>query len=58
MSTRGKAGKRVWKFAGGQGDHGISLPLGSFGDIILFVFFVLEVFVANPFSILHAKNLS
>ena len=30
VSTRGKAGYRVWKFAGGQGDQGINLPCGSF----------------------------
>ena len=56
MRTSGKAGYRVWKFAGGQGDHDISLPLGSFEEMIFFVLLVLEVFVANPFSIVNTKN--
>ena len=55
MRTRGKAGYRVWKFAGGQGDHDMSLPLGSFEVIIFFALLVFCVFVANPFSI--AKKL-
>ena len=53
-----KAGYRVWKFAGGQGDHEMSLPLGSFEEIIFFVLLVLCVFVANPFSITDTKNQS
>jgi len=57
VRTRGKAGYRVWKFAGGQGDHGISLPLGSFEAIIFFDLLVFEVVVANPFFIVLNKNL-
>ena len=57
VRTRGKAGYRVWKFAGGQGDHDINLPLGSFEDMIFFVLLVSEVFVANPFFIVIDKYL-
>ena len=38
VSTKGKAGYFVWKFAGGHGDHEISLPLGSLEEINFFVF--------------------
>ena len=34
----------------------MSLPLGSFEEIIFFVLLVLEVFVANPFSIVNIKK--
>ena len=56
VRTRGKAGYRVWKFAGGQGDHDISLPFGSLEDMIFFVLLVSEVFAANPLSIGKTKN--
>ena len=55
VSTRGKAGYRVWKFAGGQGDHDISLPLGPLVEILFFVLLESEVFVANPFTISQIK---
>ena len=35
----------------------MSLPLGSFEEIIFFVLLVLCVFVANPFSIANTKEL-
>ena len=34
----------------------MSLPLGSFEEMIFFVLLVLEVFVANPFSIVNTKK--
>ena len=52
VRTSGKAGYRVLKFAGGQGDQDISLPLGSFREINFFSFIDSEVFVANPLYIL------
>ena len=51
VRTKGKAGYRVWKLAGGQGDHDISLPLGSFTDEAIFDLLVLKTFVLNPLSI-------
>ena len=57
VRTRGKAGYRVLKLAGGQGDHAISLPFVSFEDRIFFVLLALEFFVANPFPIVQIKNL-
>ena len=51
VRTKGKAGYRVLKFAGGQGDHDISLPLGSFKEKGSFRF-VLEFCGANPLSII------
>ena len=53
VRTKGKAGYLVWKFAGGQGDHDISLPVGSFDEIVFFsVLAFTEVSVANPFFII------
>ena len=53
VKTKGKAGYLVWKFAGGQGDHDISLPVGSFDEILFFsVLEFTEVSVANPFFII------
>ena len=57
MRTSGKAGYRVWKLAGGHGDHDISLPFNSFEELILFVFKVSEVFVSNPLYIVLTKGL-
>ena len=56
VRTRGKAGYRVWKFAGGQGDQDMSLPLGPFGVIIVFALLVVKIFFANPFPIILLKN--
>ena len=50
VSTKGKAGYLVWKLAGGQGDHDISLPWGSL-EVIFFVFCDTEFFVAKPLLI-------
>ncbi len=55
VRTKGKAGYLVWKFAGGQGDHEISLPLGSFEGEIFSLFFSLEISVANPFSMIYLQ---
>ena len=38
VATRGKAGYLVLKFAGGQGDHEISLSFSSFDDFNFVVF--------------------
>ena len=51
MRTKGKAGYLVWKFAGGQGDHDINLPLGSLEITFFFDFCTTELFVANPLLI-------
>ena len=52
VRTKGKAGYRVWKFAGGHGDQEISLPLGSL-EVINFVFLPSDFFVANPLLITY-----
>ena len=52
VRTKGKAGYFVWKFAGGQGDHDISLPWASLVEINFFVFKNLEVLSAKPLLIL------
>ena len=53
VRTKGKAGYLVWKFAGGHGDHDISLPVGPFDDEVFFsVFALTDVSVANPFFII------
>jgi len=44
--TKGKAGYRVLKLAGGQGDHEISLPVGSL--IPFFFSWLFEVIGRNP----------
>tara|TARA_Y100001968_G_C19071782_1_gene578737 strand:- start:224 stop:409 length:186 start_codon:yes stop_codon:yes gene_type:complete len=44
--TNGKAGYRVLKLAGGQGDHEISLPVGSL--IPFFFSRLFEVIGRNP----------
>ena len=55
VRTKGKAGDLVWKLAGGQGDHDINLPWGSFVEFKVFFFFGDNVSVANPFSYLIQK---
>ena len=51
VRTKGKAGYRVWKLAGGQGDQDINLPWGSLWETNFFVFKGLEVLSANPLLI-------
>ena len=51
VSTKGKAGYFVWKLAGGQGDHEISLPCGSWGLTFFCSFWYSELFVAKPLYI-------
>ena len=38
VRTKGKAGYRVWKLAGGQGDQDINLPWGSLEEVNFLVF--------------------
>ena len=52
VKTKGKAGYRVWKLAGGQGDHDINLPCGSFEINFFFDFLDIKLFVANPLLII------
>ena len=51
VRTKGKAGYRVWKLAGGQGDQDINLPWGSFEITFFFDFFDIKSSVANPLFI-------
>ena len=51
VRTKGKAGYLVWKFAGGQGDQDINLPLGSLETTLFFDFWDIEVTFANPLLI-------
>ena len=51
VRTKGKAGYRVWKLAGGQGDQDINLPCGSF-EITFFDFLDIKFSVANPLLII------
>ena len=51
VRTKGKAGYRVWKLAGGQGDQDINLPWGSFEITFFFDFLDIKVSVANPLFI-------
>ena len=55
VRTNGNAGYLVWKSAGGQGDHDISLPFVLFDEVKTFFFFVVSVFVANPLLISKSK---
>ena len=55
VRTKGKAGYLVWKLAGGQGDHDINLPWGSFVEFKVFSFFGADVSVANPLLISRVK---
>ena len=51
VRTKGKAGYRVWKLAGGQGDQDINLPCGSFEITFFFDFLDIKLSVANPLLI-------
>ena len=51
VRTKGKAGYRVWKLAGGQGDQDINLPCGSFEITFFFDFLDTKLSVANPLLI-------
>ena len=51
VRTKGKAGYRVWKLAGGQGDHEINLPVGSLEWVNFFFFEEADDVVANPLLI-------
>ena len=51
VRTKGKAGYRVWKLAGGQGDQDINLPCGSFEITFFFDFLETKLSVANPLLI-------
>ncbi len=57
VRTKGKAGYRDWKLAGGQGDQDINLPWGSFEITFFFDFFDIKLSVANPLLIIKI-NLS
>ena len=51
VRTKGKAGYLVWKLAGGQGDHEINLPWGSYEITFFFNFLDVKLSVANPLLI-------
>ena len=51
VRTKGKAGYFVWKLAGGQGDQGINLPLGSIEITFFFDFLDIKLSVAKPLLI-------
>ena len=55
VRTKGKAGYRVWKLAGGQGDQDINLPCGSFEKTFFFDFLDIKFSVANPLLIEQIK---
>ena len=55
VRTKGKAGYRIWKLAGGQGDQDINLPWGSFEIIVFFGFLDIRLSVANPLLIEQIK---
>ena len=55
VRTKGKAGYRVWKLAGGQGDQDINLPCGSFEITFFFDFLETKLSVANPLLIISNK---
>ena len=52
VRTKGKAGYRVWKLAGGQGDHDINLPCDSFEKTFFFDFLDIKLSAANPLLII------
>ena len=56
MRTKGKAGYRVWKLAGGQGDQDINLSLDCIEEVKEVFFFEADVFVANPLLIFHLNH--
>ena len=51
VRTKGKAGYRVLKSAGGQGDQDINLPWGSLEITLFFDFWGVELTDANPLLI-------
>ena len=51
VRTKGKAGYRVWKLAGGQGDQDINLPCDSFEITFCFDFLDIKLSLANPLFI-------
>ena len=55
VRTKGKAGYLVWKLAGGQGDHDINLPWGSFEITFFLGFLDIKLSVANPLLINKIK---
>ena len=55
VRTKGKAGYRVLKLAGGQGDQDINLPWGSFEITFFFDFLDIKLSVANPLLITQIK---
>ncbi len=55
VRTKGKAGYLVWKFAGGQGDQDINLPVGSLETTFFFDSWDIEVSLANPLLIAKVK---
>ena len=57
MRTKGKAGYRVWKSAGGQGDHDMSLPWGCLIDFDFFIFEATKLSYENPLFINLIQNL-
>ena len=52
VRTKGKAGYRVWKLAGGQGDQDLNLPWGWFEITFFFDFLDIKLSVANPLLII------
>ena len=56
VSTNGKAGYRVWKSAGGQGDHDMSLPWVCLLEFDFFAFDVTKLSFANPLFIILIKK--
>ena len=57
VRTKGKAGYRVWKLAGGQGDQDINLPWGSKEGENFLGFKFLEVLSANPLLIISVYKI-
>ena len=58
VRTKGKAGYFVWKSAGGQGDHEISLPFVVIEFETFFTFFESNISVENPLFIKFIINLN
>ena len=56
VRTKGKAGYLVWKSAGGQGDHDMSLPWSCLIDFDFFVFDATKLSVENPLFIIPFEN--
>ena len=55
VRTKGKAGYLVWKSAGGQGDHDMSLPWGCLIDFDFFNFDAINFSFENPLFIIKNK---